>query len=558
VPKVWVPMVETVQDVFGLLLKSGLLPADDARALLDRWQADGKDRAPDPRRFIAWLVSNNYLTDYQGSLLVRGFSEGFFLNEYKVLERLGQGRMAGVFKARHRLGQVVAIKVLPPSKAREPNMKSRFLREARLALQLRHPNVVRAFQVGEANGLHYLVMEHLEGETFAELFAKRGRYSPAEAVRLTYQALQGLQHIHALGLVHRDIKPSNLMLVYPGGIPDEETMPGTVKILDIGLGRQLLDEGPSGDDTALTSEGVVLGTPEYMAPEQARDPRAADIRSDIYSLGCVLYQALAGRAPFADTNLLNLMIRHATEEPLPLNELNPAVTDELRRIIARMMAKEPSERYSTPQRAAEALQVFVATGGSAETAPENDPGMLAYLSWLEKQVIHADLPSWLAEMDTVTASQMLRAKAGSVDSSRTSAPVRPSRPPRTPEEQSAASEKTKVVRKLAGGSRTLDRPPPVVIPDPGTPAPLTVSPLALVAPHPPEKALAPVVPSRDAKPPPPEPGRRRFSRRDVLVFALGAALAAVATFIGCLIVLDTRTGQEAAPTGTGQRKKRTP
>jgi serine/threonine-protein kinase len=146
-------MVQTVQDVFSLLLRSGLLPGDDARALLARWQSDAKDRVGDPQRFVAWLVSNKHLTDYQGALLIKGFSEGFFLNEYKVLERLGRGRMAGVYKAQHRLGQVVAIKVLPPSKAREPNMKSRFLREAKLALQLKHANVVRSFQVGQSNGL---------------------------------------------------------------------------------------------------------------------------------------------------------------------------------------------------------------------------------------------------------------------------------------------------------------------------------------------------------------------------------------------------------------------
>jgi serine/threonine protein kinase len=541
-------MVETVQDVFALLLRSGLLPGEEARQLLARWQADAKDCVSDPQRFVAWLVSNNQLTDYQGALLVRGFSEGFFLNDYKVLERLGQGRMAGVYKAQHRLGQIVAIKVLPPSKARDPNMKNRFLREARLALQLKHPNVVRAFQVGEANGLHYLVMENLEGETFAELFARRGRFPPPEAVRMAYQALQGLQHIHSLGLVHRDIKPSNLMLVYPGGIPSEETTPGAVKILDLGLGRQLMEDGPAGEDTALTTEGVVLGTPDYMAPEQARDARAADIRSDIYSLGCVLYHALAGRAPFTDANLLNLMIRHATEEPQPLGELNPAVTDELRRIIGRMMAKDPAERYSTPQRAADALEVFLAARGECDTAPQNDPGMLAYLSWLENQVIHADLPPWLAEMDTVTVSQMRKAKAAVMDSQRTSAPARPGKPPRPAEDQPAASEKTKIVRKNAGAGRATDRPGPATT----TPAPPTALPAPLIAPgKPPPIITRPT--ETETQLAGSAPGR--ISRREAFAFALGAAFGAVAAIFVALIALDSRP---APPHSSGERKKKPP
>jgi serine/threonine protein kinase len=541
-------MVETVQDVFALLLRSGLLPPDEARQLLSRWQADAKDRASDPQRFVAWLVTNNQLTDYQGALLVRGFSEGFFLNDYKVLERLGQGRMAGVYKAQHRLGQIVAIKVLPPSKAREPNIRHRFLREARLALQLKHPNVVRAFQVGEANGLHYLVMENLEGETFSDLFARRGRFAPAEAVRLAYQALQGLQHIHSLGLVHRDIKPSNLMLVYPGGIPCEEATPGAVKILDLGLGRQLLEDGPAGDDTALTTEGVVLGTPDYMAPEQARDARSADIRSDIYSLGCVLYHALAGRAPFTDTNLLNLMIRHATEEPQPLAELNPAVTDDLRGIISRMMAKDPAERYSTPQRAADALEVFLAARGECDSAPQNDPGMLAYLSWLENQVIHADLPPWLAEMDTVTVSQMGKAKVAATESPRGSAPARPGKPSRPVEDPPAASDKTKVVRKLAGAGRANDRPATAAM----TPAPPTVLPAPPIAPTKPPPIITPPG-DTDMQPAGSVPGR--IGRREVFAFALGAAFGAVAAFFVALIALDSRP---APPYGSGERKKKPP
>src|SRR5262245_9235230 len=326
----------TVQNVYGLLLRSKLLPAEEVKALYAVWQAEAKEGAGDPVKFAAWLVSRKHLTEYQAALLARGHADGFRVNEYTILERLGKGRMAGVYKARHRLGQVVALKVLPPSKAKDATLLARFLREADLALRLRHPNIVRGFQVGQAGELHYLVMEYLEGETLEDLLARRQKLTVKEGVRLVYQALQGLQHIHDQGLVHRDLKPANLMLVPPAG--DGPTLDCTIKILDIGLGRPLYDEAFEARDLDLTGEGVLLGTPDYMAPEQARDPRVADGRADVYSLGCVLYHLLGGRPPFPDTNIITQMIRHATEQPQPLAGLSPDMPDGLQQIVNWMMA----------------------------------------------------------------------------------------------------------------------------------------------------------------------------------------------------------------------------
>src|SRR4051812_16398588 len=203
----------TVQNVYGLLLRSQLMSLDEARAMFARWQEEAKDQAANLAKFTAWMVANKYLTEYQASLLARGHAEGFFLGDYKVLDRLGKGRMAGVYRAKHKLGQVVAIKVLPPSKAKDPTLLARFQREVRLATKLRHPNIVRTFQMGVVGEINYLVMEYLEGETLEDVLERRNRFGPPEAVRLVYQALQGLQHIHEQGLVHRDLKPSNLMLV---------------------------------------------------------------------------------------------------------------------------------------------------------------------------------------------------------------------------------------------------------------------------------------------------------------------------------------------------------
>jgi serine/threonine protein kinase len=376
----------TVENLCGLLIRSKLLNPDDVKTMYQRWLAEAKGAAGDSARFGRWLVTNRYVTDYQASLIVKGQADHFFINQYKVLDRLGRGRTAGVYKAIHHLGQVVAIKVLPPSKSRNPQHLGRFRREAQLAQLLKHPNVVRTFQVGEAQDLHYLVMEYLEGETLDDVLQRRKRLPPHEACRIVYQGLQGLQHIHERGLVHRDLKPANLMLV-PARAPGEpdDTLRATVKILDIGLGRALAADSAqdAANQVQLTGEGMLLGTPDYLAPEQARDPRTIDIRSDIYSLGCVLYHTLTGQPPFPDTNLLSQMVRHATETPRPLRELNPAVPDGLQQIINWMLAKAPAQRYPTPERAAQALQVFLAANSEPARPSEEGPQLRRYLTWLE-------------------------------------------------------------------------------------------------------------------------------------------------------------------------------
>ncbi len=375
----------TVENVCGLLIRSKLLTPDEVKTVYARWQAESKDAVANLAPFTRWLVAHQYVTEYQAALVAKGHADSFFINQYKILDRLGRGRMAGVYKAVHNLGQVVAIKVLPPSKGKNPQLLGRFQRELRLALKLKHPNVVRSFQVGEVNGLHYLVMEYLEGETLDFVLQRRKRLPPHEAVRLVYQALMGLQHIHEQGLVHRDLKPANLMLV-PGRVPGEPDTTGraTLKILDLGLGRALIDDSsrPTAD-LHLTGEGVLLGTPDYLAPEQARDPRAIDVRADIYSLGCVLYHCLTGQPPFPDTNVLSQMVRHATEPPRPLKELNPDVHDGLQQILNGMLAKDPAQRYPTPEQAAQALQAFQVAGAEPARAAEEGPQLRKYLTWLE-------------------------------------------------------------------------------------------------------------------------------------------------------------------------------
>lgn len=374
----------SVEAICSQMIKGRLLSADEVRALRQRWHAEAKGSTENLGRFCKWLVAKQYVTEHQANLLMRGKSDRFYIHQYKILERIGKGRMAGVYKAVHQLGQVVALKILPPSKAKDPELLGRFQREARIALRLKHPNVVRTFQAGEDDGLHFIVMEYLDGETLEDVLLRRGKLPPAEAVRLIHQALLGLQHLHEQNIVHRDLKPGNLMLV-PGqerGKPDN-TLHATVKLMDVGLGRTLFDEPDEGYNPELTASGVVLGSPDYMAPEQAREARAADIRSDIYSLGCTLYHALAGQPPFPDSNLVRKMVKHATEAPTPVRQFNRDVPDGLQQILDWMMAKDPAQRYPTPERAAQALQVFLAAGAEPSRSPEADPEMRPYLQWLE-------------------------------------------------------------------------------------------------------------------------------------------------------------------------------
>jgi eukaryotic-like serine/threonine-protein kinase len=373
----------TVENICGLMIRSKLLTPPAVKALAERWQREGRDNVKNVQKFAQWLIGQQILTEYQARLLLKGQADHFFLNQYKILDRLGQGRMAGVYKAVHPSRQTLAIKVLPPSKAKDAQLLARFQREARLALKLKHPNVVRSFQVGEAGGLNFLVMEYLEGETLEDVLRRRKKLPPNEAVRIVHQALLGLQHLAEQNMVHRDLKPANLMLIpaRAHGEPDTTTA-ATVKILDIGLGREMYDENAPQQDTGLTREGALLGTPDYLAPEQARDPRTIDVRADIYSLGCVLYHALTGQPPFPDEQVLSQIIRHATESAKPLKDFIPNISDGLQQIVSTMLAKQPGQRYATPEAAARALQLFLV----AEATPRNEeesPEMQGFLSWLE-------------------------------------------------------------------------------------------------------------------------------------------------------------------------------
>jgi serine/threonine protein kinase len=374
----------TVTEFCSILTKSRLLPPADIVSLQKKWIAESAGTDTDVEGFRKYLVSKRYLTDYQAALVQRGHADGFYIGGYVILDKIGKGRSAGVYRAVHASGQVVALKVLPQSRAREPHVLARFQREGRLLTRLDHANVVRAYQIGVSEGRHYIVMEHLEGETLDEILARRKKLPPEEAARLIFQALQGVQHLHDKRMVHRDLKPANL-IVTPLPMPGvaDTTLDATVKILDIGLGRELFDESALvTSDMQLTAEGAVLGTPDYLAPEQARDARSADIRADIYALGCVLYHLIAGQPPFTDKSIMGTMVKHATEPVPPIDLFVPTVPTGLPAVLNRMLAKNPADRYQTPAEAADALWPFLPPDATEATKSIVLP---AFEKWLESE-----------------------------------------------------------------------------------------------------------------------------------------------------------------------------
>ncbi len=282
-------------------------------------------------------------------------------SDYQVVRELGRGGMGVVYLARNRLlGRDEVLKVMGRHVIGRPGVLERFVREIQAVAQLRHPNIVaayHAFRIGESI---VFAMEHVEGYDLARLVKSRGPLPVAHAAFLTHQAATGLQHAHEEGMVHRDIKPHNLMLSRKGNR-------GTVKILDFGLAKATR-EAPV--DGGLTHANQMLGSPDFIAPEQSVDAQKADIRADLYSLGCTLYYLLTGGPPFHGTSLYDILQAHHSMDAKPLNFARPEVPVELAALVAKMMAKEPARRPQEPEEVARALTLFFKKSGTAAVPAE--------------------------------------------------------------------------------------------------------------------------------------------------------------------------------------------
>lgn len=353
---------QSIEGVCRLLKRSPLLTAAEVDALLQRWQRVAREPS-NVAAFQRWLVEAQYLSEFQLTMVLQGHGELLVLNEYRLIARIGRGRLTTVYQAMNRVGHFAALKVLPPSRATDKATLAWFQREATLGKQLQHHNLLLPRGHDEANGVHYLIMDFLEGETLQHLLERRGKLSPQEAVEVVVQALEGLQYLHGRNIVLRNIEPANLMLVMPkpGTLPPDVVPQPTVRLLDFSFCR-FPDEKPvEGRGRGKGLEGNPLSSPAYLAPEQARDASKADIRSDLYSLGCVLYHALAGRPPFVDADPAKQVGLHLTATAAPVTQYNPEVPEGLALIVGWMIARDPANRYQTPDQAATALRAFLAT-----------------------------------------------------------------------------------------------------------------------------------------------------------------------------------------------------
>ncbi len=321
-----------------VLSASGLLDADEFNRLQGQFPAVAQ--ADTAAAQAQALVACGALTKFQAALVYQNKAKGLTFGEYVVLDRLGAGGMGQVLKAKHRrMDRVVALKILSKAALNSPDAVKRFQREVKAAAKLTHPNIVIAHDAGQQDGVHYLVMEYVPGSDLSALVKRDGPLSVAKATNYTLQVARGLAFAHSKGVVHRDIKPANLLL-------DDE---GTVKILDMGLARLDGDNASQAAGEGLTQTGQVMGTVDYMAPEQAFDTSTADAKADMYSLGCSFYRMLTGQNMFTGDTLVQKILAHREQSIPSLRAARPEVPETLDAIYQRMVAKQPQDRPSMAQ-----------------------------------------------------------------------------------------------------------------------------------------------------------------------------------------------------------------
>ncbi len=335
-----------------LVKRSELVEDDQLESFLSKLAAERGGSLPDsPEELGERMVAAGILTEWQSKKLLAGKYRGFRLGKYKLLGEVGKGGMSAVYLAEHILmRRRVAIKVLPKARVKDASYLDRFRLEARAVAKLDDPHIVRAFDIDNDGDTHYIVMEYVEGPDLHRVVSQNGPLDADTAADYIAQAATGLAHAHEKHLIHRDIKPANLLV-------DRNQ---TVKLLDLGLAKLTED-----DQTSLTlaHDENVLGTADYLAPEQALNSHGADERSDIYSLGCTLYYLLTGRPPFPEGTISERLLKHQVEEPESLLRLRPDLPVSLVEVCNRMMAKRPELRYDSAEEVANRLTQWLADRG---------------------------------------------------------------------------------------------------------------------------------------------------------------------------------------------------
>lgn len=353
----------SVQEFVELCLKSGVVDEEQLNILT-------KETPATPMVAAKTLIRVGALTKFQASQLLAGKYKGLRFDRLKILDRIGSGGMGTVFLCEHLgLKRNVAVKVLPPELAGDEGTRERFFREARAAASLDHPNIVRVFDMNQSSGVHYLVMEFVDGQDLQTILNRYGPLHYSKACTYIAQAALGLQHAMEKGIVHRDIKPANLLV-------DKE---GVVKILDMGLAR--FQEDAKDNLTARFDKGAVLGTADFMAPEQVIASSTVDIRADIYSLGVTLYTLINGKPPFGGSSTQKLM-GHQTVTAAPLTTIRREVPKGLSTVVDKMIAKNPDDRYQTPNDVVDALTPWL----EAETVTIESPTSKKRITQKRKQI----------------------------------------------------------------------------------------------------------------------------------------------------------------------------
>ncbi|MBY0525090.1 MAG: serine/threonine protein kinase [Gemmataceae bacterium] len=335
------PLGSVASFVDGLRNKRLLRPMQ-----LDELTRIVQPRFSDTTDLAKELVRRGWLTVYQVNQLFQENGQELVLGPYRLIDFLGKGGVSQVFKAWHtQRNQVVAVKVIYADLVSNTEAFGRFQRELRVVTRLAHPNVVQAIDDNPVGNAHFYAMEFVEGSDMGKLVQYGGPLPVDQACDAVRQAALGLQHAHELGLVHRDIKPNNLVRIADTSV---------VTILDFGLARLRFAPGQTATGDMLTAEGAMIGTADYVSPEQARDARQVDIRADIYSLGCTFYYLLSGQPPFPGGSFVQKAFKHQTAQPTPIAGLRPEVAA----ILTKMMAKQPEARYQTPSELAHAIGPF--------------------------------------------------------------------------------------------------------------------------------------------------------------------------------------------------------
>ncbi|MDR1960364.1 MAG: serine/threonine protein kinase [Planctomycetaceae bacterium] len=368
----------------------------------------GPEKQDDSEAVGNALVTHGLITPWHLRQLLKKRYKGFFLRQYKILSHLGTGGMSTVYLAEHTMmHRQAAIKVLPKKKLEKSIYLDRFVREAQAIASLDHPNIIRAYDIDRENHIHYIVMEYFKGRNLQEVVDKDGVLAYETAADYVRQAALALEYAHQIGVVHRDVKPGNLLVNHEG----------LVKVLDLGLA--LLDEGMFDGKLTEIQEDRILGTADYLAPEQGIDSHQVDARADIYGLGCVLYFCLTGHAPFPEGGVAQKLLDHQHKEPAPIFRERPDAPEDLVRLCQKMMSKKREDRQQSAMEVVADLQNWLITHGFADknTFPSTETfravpatlGAVPIASQAERLKKLAQSDPWAIDLDdTESGSDMIR------------------------------------------------------------------------------------------------------------------------------------------------------